>query len=318
MRRFSGIIFSERKYFGGGTVDLVLCGKEQWHAPKPWSLHDSLEDGTLPFHNIMALDAAIDVHKQLYGSMNRIAKHTAYLAGKLYNGLSSLKHSNSKPVCVMHSPTFEKGIDQGPVIAFNVRNRYGAWVSNIEFEKLASVRNFHVRTGGLCNPGGIATSLKLEAWEIRRNFSAGFKCGSETDIYAGKITGIIRASLGAMSTLSDVELFLTFVREFYVEEETLAPAQIQDICEAPDMVVESLTIYPIKSCGGFAIPAATRWEVRPEGLVWDREWCLVHEGTGQAMSQKRHPRMALIRPVIDFEAGMLQVQYGGRFASRVI
>jgi molybdenum cofactor sulfurtransferase len=311
VRKESGTIFRERKYFGGGTVDLVLCGKEQWHAPKTWSLHDSLEDGTLPFHNIMALGVAIDVHQQLYGSMDQIAKHTGYLAQKLYDRLSTLKHKNSEPVCVMHSPAFNSSIHQGPVIAFNIRNCHGAWISNIEFEKLASVRNFHIRTGGLCNPGGIATSLKLDAWEIRRNFSAGFKCGSETDIYAGKITGMIRASLGAMSTVSDVESFVAFVQEFYVEEETPSPSHIQNIDETPDMVVESLTIYPIKSCGGFAIPAATPWEVRPEGLVWDREWCLVHKGTGQAMSQKRHPRMALIRPLMDFKAGMLRVHYLG-------
>lgn len=311
VRKDSGAIFRERKYFGGGTVDLVLCGTEQWHAPKTWSLHDSLEDGTLPFHSIMALDAAIDTHNQLYGSMDRIAKHTGYLARKLYEGLSSLKHANSEPVCVMYSSAFNSTDDQGPVIAFNVRNCHGAWVSNIEFEKLASVRNFHIRTGGLCNPGGIATSLKLEAWEIRRNFSAGFKCSSETDIYSGKITGIIRASVGAMSTVGDVESFISFVREFYAEKEKPIPSDGEVISKTSNMVVESLTIYPIKSCGGFAIPAATAWEIRPEGLAWDREWCLIHKGTGQALSQKRHPRMALIRPVIDFEAGVLRVQYIG-------
>lgn len=311
VRKEAGTIFRQRKYFGGGTVDLVLCVRERWHAPKTQSLHDSLEDGTLPLHNIMALDAAIDAQIQLYGSMDKIAEHTGYLARNLHDGLSSLKHANSEPVCVMYSQVLTTTNVQGPIIAFNVRNSHGAWVSNVEFEKLASVRNFHIRTGGLCNPGGIATSLKLEAWEIRRNFSAGIKCGSETDIYAGKITGIIRVSLGAMSTLSDVQSFLSFVREFYVEEEMPTSSQIRHAPEAPSMVVESLTIYPIKSCGGFAISAATPWEVRPEGLAWDREWCLIHQGTGQALSQKRYPRMALLRPVIDFEAGMLRVRYLG-------
>jgi molybdenum cofactor sulfurtransferase len=316
VRKDSGSIFDDRKYFGGGTVDVVLCVKEQWHAPKTQSLHESLEDGTLPLHNIMALDAAIDVHKRLYGSMDKIARHTACLARKLYEGLASLRHANSEPVCVMHSPTLpsrDANLKQGPVIAFNIRNSSGAWVSNIEFERLAAVRNIHVRTGGVCNPGGIATSLKLEAWEIRRNFSAGYRCGAETDIYSGKITGIIRASIGAMSTMSDVETFISFVREFYVEENLpLLHSDIAAYSEEPaDLVVESLTVYPIKSCGGFSIPPSAAWEVRPEGLVWDREWCLIHQGTGQALSQKRHPRMALIRPVIDFQAGALRVHYLG-------
>jgi molybdenum cofactor sulfurtransferase len=316
VRKESGSVLRERKYFGGGTVDVVLCGKEQWHAPKSRSFHDSLEDGTLPFHSILALNAAIDSHQKLYGSMERIASHTAYLAHMLFLGLEGLRHANGEPVCVVYSQSRQSEATeslQGPVVTFNLRNSQGAWVSNSEFEKLASVKDFHIRTGGLCNPGGVAKSLKLEAWEMRRNFSAGFRCDAETDIYSGKITGMIRASIGAMNTTSDVDAFISFIREFYVEGIIpCSTTSFEVALERPlDLFVESLTIYPIKSCGGFSIQAGTDWEVRPEGLVWDREWCLVHQGTGQALSQKRYPRMALIRPRVDFEAGVLRVRYHG-------
>jgi molybdenum cofactor sulfurtransferase len=315
VRKDSGPVLQLRKYFGGGTVEMVLCVKEKWHVPKAQSLHDSLEDGTLPFHNILALDAAIDVHKKLYGTMHQIAQHTAFLAQRLYDGLAALRHSNSEPVCMIHSQGFTSKSSlhmQGPIVAFNLRNSSGAWFSNTEFEKLAIVRKFHVRSGGLCNPGGVATCLNLEPWEMRQNFSSGFRCGTEADIYAGKITGVIRASVGAMSTLSDVEAFISFVEEFY--SETAIPATIipDSISQSEgDLSIESLTVYPIKSCGGLEISKDTDWEVRPEGLAWDREWCLIHRGTGQALSQKRHPRMALIRPLIDFEGGLLRVRYHG-------
>lgn len=317
VRKESGKILKHREYFGGGTVDMVLCGKEQWHVPKAESIHESLEDGTLPFHSIIALDSAMDVHEELYESMDQIAKHTTYLAKKLYDGLSSLRHNNGETVCEMYSRGFQTSgcQTQGPIVAFNVRNIHGAWVSNIEFEKLASVRKFHVRTGSHCNPGGIASSLGLEPWEMRRNFSAGFKCSGETDIYFGKITGMIRASIGAMSTLSDVESFVSFVTEFYVEKD-IPKSNFENTInslenERDGLVVESLMIYPIKSCGGFKIPPDQEWEVRPEGLAWDREWCLVQRGTGQALSQKRHPKMVLIKPIIDFEAGILRIRYNG-------
>jgi molybdenum cofactor sulfurtransferase len=321
VRKDSGKILQRRKYFGGGTVDVVVSVKEQWHELKGQSLHESVEDGTLPFHSIMALDVAMQVHKNLYGSMDRIAKHTAYLAKRLYDGLVSIKHANSSPVCVMHSLGFETESAQnrqGPVVAFNVRNSRGAWVSNVEFERLAAVRNFHIRSGGLCNPGGVATSLELEPWEIRRNFSSGFRCGVESDIYAGKITGILRASIGAMSTISDVNAFIQFVREFYVEAPSVIKPRELLYDETPaTLFVESLTIYPIKSCGGFSIPKGTEWDIKPEGLAWDREWCLIHMGTGQALSQKRHPRMALIRPRIDFETGQLHIRYHGNTENTV-
>ncbi|TVY84427.1 Molybdenum cofactor sulfurase [Lachnellula suecica] len=325
VRKDSGAILQQRRYFGGGTVDIVLSVKEQWHALKQQSLHETLEDGTVSFHNIMALDAAMAVHRELFVSMERISKHTSFLAQRLYNGLASLRHANSEPVCVIHSEGFaSKRIHdmQGPIVAFNVRNSHGAWVSNTEFERLASVKNIHIRSGGLCNPGGVATSLNLEAntlffhqpWEIKRNFSAGFRCGVETDIYAGKPTGILRASLGAMSTEDDVETFVSFVREFYTEVEAYNPNVDSFVASqsSVNLLVESLTVYPIKSCGGFNVPPETPWEVKPEGLAWDREWCLISKGTGQALNQKRHPRMALIRPSLDFRQGLLRVSYGGQ------
>ncbi|KAH9221516.1 molybdenum cofactor sulfurase [Leptodontidium sp. 2 PMI_412] len=315
VRKESGAILKERKYFGGGTVDVVLCNKEQWHAPKGDSLHESLEDGSLSFHSILTLDAAIDVHKTLYGSMERIAQHTAFLAQKLFDGLASLRHANSEPVCQIYSQRFASKTTakiQGPIVAFNLRNSKGAWVSNTELEKLAAVRKFHIRSGGLCNPGGVAACLGLEPWEMRKNFSAGFRCGAETDIYSGKITGVIRASVGAMTTVGDIEAFIAFINEFYVDKATpQVVTEVSHVNESGQLVVESLTIYPIKSCGGLDVPVNTDWEVRPEGLAWDREWCLVHQGTGQALSQKRHPRMALIRPVIDFDEGVLRVRYIG-------
>ena len=57
---------------------------------------------------------------------------------------------------------------------------------------------------------------------------------------------------------------------------------------APHFYVESLAVFPIKSCGAFKIPEGKRWEVKKEGLAWDREWCLIHQGTGAALNQKRY------------------------------
>ncbi|RFU25275.1 hypothetical protein B7463_g11059, partial [Scytalidium lignicola] len=316
VRKESGTILKGREYFGGGTVDMVLCVKEQWHAPKGESLHECLEDGTLPFHSIIALDYAIDIHKKLYPSMDRVARHTAFLAKKLYDGLSSLRHGNGDPVCEIYSQGFQAQDNcqmQGPIVAFNIRNIHRAWVSNIEFEKLATVRKFHIRTGSHCNPGGAASSLRLEPWEMRQNFSAGFRCSGETDIFSGKITGMIRASIGAMSTLGDVEEFVSFVREFYTEADIPQSGltELKTPMEEDELVVESLTVYPVKSCGGFEISPGLKWEVRPEGLAWDREWCLIQQGTGQALSQKRYPRMVLIKPTLDFKSGLLRIRYNG-------
>ncbi|CAN8098900.1 unnamed protein product [Discula destructiva] len=216
----------------------------------------------------------------------------------------------------MYSPTPSevKDLGMGPILAFNLRNQAGAWVSLTEVDKLAGLKGFHVRTGGVCNPGGVSSALNLLPWELKRNYSAGYRCGSENDIIAGKPTGVLRASLGAMSTISDVDAFVAFISEFYCEKLLATEVPNEDEPQAEhnsDIHVSSITVYPIKSCGGFAVPSHTSWEVRPEGLAWDREWCLLHQGTGQALSQKRYPKMALIRPALDFELGQLRITFTG-------
>ncbi|GAP90410.1 putative molybdenum cofactor sulfurase [Rosellinia necatrix] len=317
VRREAASIFKHRRYFGGGTVDMVVCSKEQWHAPKTQSLHESLEDGTLPVHNIIALNSALEAHQKLYGSMTNVSSHTSFLATRLYKGLDEIRHSNGERVCFIYSAPPGGGNtdpENGPVVAFNLRSRLGAWVSLSEFEKLAALKMFHIRTGGVCNPGGVAAALKLEPWEMKQNFSAGFRCGNENDIINGKPTGIIRVSPGAMSTLSDVDKFVTFLNEFYQENLQPSPTpRTESIIEEirPGLFVDTIMVYPIKSCGGYRIPAGIPWAVRPEGLAWDREWCLVHSGTRLVLNQKRHPRMALIRPSINFPAGQLTISYHG-------
>ena len=60
------------------------------------------------------------------------------------------------------------------------------------------------------------------------------------------------------------------------------------------MILESLTVYPVKSCGGMSVQS---WTVDERGLLYDRRWMLVDEAQG-FMTQRRWPRMALVRPEI--------------------
>ncbi|CAF3591466.1 hypothetical protein SNK05_001296 [Fusarium graminearum] len=319
VKRSSEWVFDNRRYFGGGTVEMVVSGKEKWHAPKSYSLHERLEDGTLPFHNIVALDIAMKVHERLFGSMDQVSSHTSYLSQRMLQGLGNLRHANNTPVCTMYTTTSGEGdLGNGPIVSFNLRNSHGAWISLAEFEKLANLKSINIRTGGLCSPGGVAAALDLQPWEMRKNFSAGFRCGTDNDIMSGKPTGVIRASLGAMSTEADVDNFVAFIDDFY-RESTLSTVRPDSTLlnsttmpQSSILQVNSMTIYPIKSCAGFSIPAGVPWEVRPEGLAWDREWCLVHHGSGHALSQKRCPKMALLRPVLDFDKGKLIITYIGK------
>ena len=73
--------------------------------------------------------------------------------------------------------------------------------------------------------------------------------------------------------------------------------------------ITTLTLYPIKSCAGIALQAAT---VTAAGLshlhAHDREWMVV-DSDGQFLSQRSHPAMALIAPAL--QAGAMTVQAPG-------
>ena len=314
VRKDSSAVLQQRSYFGGGTVEMVTCGKENWHIRKQGSMHEQLEDGTLPFHSIVALGCALDVHTKLFGPMQHVASHTIFLIQRLYQDLAALRHHNGTKVCEIYkdpSSSYCNGKTQGPIIAFNLRNSHGSFISNSEVEKLANIRSIHIRSGGLCNPGGIASSLGLAPWEMKRNFSAGQRCGGDNDIIEGKPTGALRVSLGAMSNIQDISTFVEFIKEFFVEDSPVIEAAEDLHPRDSAFYVESLMIYPIKSCGGWAVPIDMSWTIKDEGLSWDREWCIVHLGTRAALSQKRYPIMSLLKPKIDLFNGLLRVGYLG-------
>jgi uncharacterized protein YcbX len=64
-----------------------------------------------------------------------------------------------------------------------------------------------------------------------------------------------------------------------------------------DLVLSGLYVYPIKSCAGIALESAA---LSATGLRHDRRWMLVDE-TGGFLSQRAHPRMALVSVRISSE-----------------
>jgi uncharacterized protein len=74
-------------------------------------------------------------------------------------------------------------------------------------------------------------------------------------------------------------------------------------------VLTELVLYPIKSCAGISVQRA---QVTAAGLsalgVHDREWMLVTED-GQFLTQREHPRMAMITPRV--QEGQLVVNAPG-------
>ncbi|OBW65718.1 MAG: Uncharacterized protein AUREO_042220 [Aureobasidium pullulans] len=170
IRKAAGHLLQRRRYFGGGTIDMVIAVGGTSHVKRDSSLHDQLEDGTLPFHSIFALDIAIDVHARLFTSMARISSHTAFLASYLYDNLQHLCHANgSSPLRIYTDDASSYGnpILQGATIAFNVYTAEGKLIPCQVIEELADNEGIYVRSGSLCNPGGIATYLGYTPQDLK-------------------------------------------------------------------------------------------------------------------------------------------------------
>jgi uncharacterized protein YcbX len=61
-----------------------------------------------------------------------------------------------------------------------------------------------------------------------------------------------------------------------------------------DLRLSAINVYPLKSAGGLT---QTSWDVDAFGLRHDRRWMLVDD-SGAFLSQREHPRLALVRPEI--------------------
>ena len=307
VKRDAGPILLQRRYFGGGTRAAITS--DSFHAPRK-VLHDALEDGTLPFHTILALDASLNNHTRLFGSQINVSRHASIVTRLMYTLLSSLRHYNGTPVCELYSEP-----NHGPIIAFNLLAANGTQVGFASFEKMSSLRNIALRTGGMCNPGGVEKHLDLHDWEVERNYGLGKVCGDDLDIVEGKSTGVIRISFGACSTVEEVLAFVDFVREFYIEKQTISLVSseqrsamtIQSVYLCIILSMTLLIVDPIKSCHAFSVPQGVAWPLTSYGLLFDREYFLISATGGRALSQKQYPKMALIRPTIDLENRIMLV-----------
>jgi molybdenum cofactor sulfurtransferase len=239
VRKASGRILSCRRYFGGGTINVVTVkGPKPWFEPRE-VLHDRLEDGTLPFHSIIALKAAIETHERIYGGedcMSVISRHTTFLGKQLFDQLSALRHWNGRPVVKFYmgesgESTYGDARTQGATVSFNVLRDDGSYVPYTSaVERGANRREIYVRSGQLCNPGGIGMHLGMEKWHFQRLWQYGYRCGEQevsgTEVYHGKPTGVVRVSMGAMTTMANIDSLLAFLREEYVVDNMVEESPI--------------------------------------------------------------------------------------------
>jgi uncharacterized protein YcbX len=74
------------------------------------------------------------------------------------------------------------------------------------------------------------------------------------------------------------------------------------------MHVSGLFLYPVKSCRGFAVTSA---EADAFGFLGDRRFMVVHAADGLFLTQRAHPRMALVETALTRDSLVLSSQSHG-------
>src|SRR5690606_169695 len=120
-----------------------------------------------------------------------------------------------------------------------------------------------------------------------------------------KPSGIVRVSLGAMSTVHDVDALLSFVKSQFRNTRCLDSS----FEWKPDMwlSVAAVMIYPLDGAAGWRVPEIT-WPVGPSGLLWDSAWFIINLETSEVLSRETSPKLILLHPEVDIAARLLRIK----------
>ena len=200
--------------FSGGSVVMATCGTDYaLLQPRGCS---RFEDGTVPFLSIIALHQGFQKLNEL--GIDRINAHVRCVTRELYLRLKNLRHSNGRPAIRIYGNHMkDDSKTQGGIVTFNLMNETGGWVGYNEVMKASAAENIHVRVGCFCNPGGCTNANHLKDEQVEEYYNKKTSCHDGLDIINGVPLGAVRISLGAYTTMEDIELFDDFIHKYFVK-----------------------------------------------------------------------------------------------------
>lgn len=317
-----------KQYFGGGTVSMALIGDSKI-CFKNCSLkqkgqseiindnfHEFFEDGTISYLQVIGLNLAIDkfYHLTLRKGFSLIEEYVARLTEYCFTKLDSLKHFNGTKLAEVYRKE-GSDLNYGPIIAFNLKNSLQKYIGYNLVNNLAQENRIHLRTGCFCNIGACQFFLShlKNSDKFMENFEEhGHKCGDHIDLIDGMPTGAIRISFGYASTKKDIDFFISFLEDNFVEKKELHFDQIDEKCgnlNKQYLKISQVFIYPVKSCRSMRIEDS--WPLsKGFGLKYDRSFVIIDKN-GIVLTQKRCPNLTRLQPRIDLNKQELILNFSG-------
>eukprot|EP00981_Chlorochromonas_danica_P015000 scaffold9889_cov159-Ochromonas_danica.AAC.1 len=348
----------KKQYFGGGTV-LAGDARTNFLVPVPATSSTHFEDGTPNYQAIAALGPVFSFWKELGGS-GRVGRFVERLRVRAVQAMKQMIHRDSgRPLCLLYhsqasasasadgslssAATIETrnwNTYQGPIIAFNLQDSAGGPIGHYNVQQRAQACRIQLRTGCFCNLGGCQDALGISSQRCKEHFELGKRCSAAVaeeqedglDIIHGQHTGACRVSFGYGSTVEDVDTFINFLREAFLDAPIPTPPSMRSIIhplgvEQEEMLYEqhqvwpfplmprplpcettkddqttvhlaAIFVFPIKSCAGMRV---SHWPVTNQGLLFDRMLAIQCDQTGSVLTQKNCPALSLLKPIISYQ-----------------
>ena len=200
LARRQAVAALERRYFAGGTVQIVSVQNDVVRA-RPGS--GAFEDGT---PNFLAMPAVCDGLRWLMRvGMVAIDQHVRSMTAALLDRLSTLRDRVR-----VYGPTDLSG--RGGVVAFNLYAN-GRALDYEMVEAAARERGVAIRGGCFCNPGAAEHAFGLSAAQTAACLDAEFSVARFRSCLGGLPVGALRASIGPPTTPADLDRLLALACE---------------------------------------------------------------------------------------------------------
>jgi len=201
-----------RPWFAGGTVKIVSVKALDHYLADGEA---AFEDGTINYLGIPAVEIGL---RHLSGiGMDTIGNRVRCLTGWLLDQLATLKHSNGRPLVLVHGPTDLEM--RGGTITMSFFDSERQPISGQIVEQLAAEANISLRTGCFCNPGSGEATFQLPE-SLMKSFFTGEEGINFSELVeaVNKAQGVdvsaVRISVGLASNFSDVYRFIQFASSF--------------------------------------------------------------------------------------------------------
>lgn len=198
----------KRPWFAGGTITVASVQGDKYYLTEGEA---AFEDGTLNYLNIPGIQIGLD-HIQSIG-YDLIHERVTYLTGRILEQLLGLSHRNGEPLVRLYGPPNTEM--RGGAVTVNFYDPNGRAIDHRVIQERANALNISLRTGCFCNPGGGEIALGLTGTELAQCFrQPGHETRFTVDDFRlcidGKSNGAVRASVGLVSNLADVDQFIGF------------------------------------------------------------------------------------------------------------